>query len=35
MLIPRDLLPLLARDYAKQMDIVMRNMSLGNDGTRG
>ncbi|KAH7081042.1 hypothetical protein FB567DRAFT_449165 [Paraphoma chrysanthemicola] len=27
--IPRDLLPLLAKDDVKQMEIVMREMSLG------
>jgi hypothetical protein len=31
--IPRDLLLLLARDGAKQMEIVLRNMSLG-EGAR-
>jgi hypothetical protein len=27
--IPKDLLPLLAKDDAKQLEIVMKNMSLG------
>jgi hypothetical protein len=29
--IPRDLLPLLAKDDAKQMEIVLRHMSLEHD----
>ncbi|KAF2828071.1 hypothetical protein CC86DRAFT_381033 [Ophiobolus disseminans] len=30
--IPRDLLPLLAKDDAKQMEIVLRNLRLGTEG---
>jgi hypothetical protein len=31
--IPKDLLPLLAKDDAKQMGIVLKNMSLDRKGT--
>ncbi|KAF1943930.1 hypothetical protein EJ02DRAFT_452964 [Clathrospora elynae] len=30
--IPRDLLPILAKDDAKQLEIIMKNMSLRSDG---
>jgi hypothetical protein len=33
--IPVDLLPILARDNVKQMEIVMKNMSLGERKTGG
>jgi hypothetical protein len=33
--IPVDLLPTLAKDNAKQMEIVMKNMSLGERKTGG
>jgi hypothetical protein len=33
--IPNDLLPILAKDGAKQMEIVMKNMSLGRRKTGG
>jgi hypothetical protein len=31
--IPRDLLPLLARDDVKQIEIVMRHVGLGESGS--
>jgi hypothetical protein len=34
-LIPSELVPLLAKDGAKQMEIVMRNMSLGRGDKQG
>jgi len=32
--IPRDLLPLLAKDGAKQLEIVMKHMHIGEEGKR-